>query len=213
MHKPSKESRALKALSEDVLVISRKQLRLLAVGFIVASLLVSFFTYKGLNGVPASVLCTAQLAITPTLTEKIADESKLASKIGGAFGIGSTEAKDIIRAAKAYEDKSFPTHKDILAVIAVESSFQPDAENKGAYGLMQVQLNQHKTNAINVKALKEPLHNIAVGSGILKQYYKMLGKDRDAAIVAYNTGPDPVLKGIYNMEYLDKVKKFRSWLG
>jgi len=213
MHKPSKESRALKALSEEVVVISLKQLKLLAVSFVVSALVAGILIYKGLNGVPASVLCSAPLAIAPINMEKPTDESKLASKIGGAFGIAPAEAKDIIRAAKAYEDKSFPTHKDILAVIAVESSFRPDAENKGAYGLMQVQLNQHKTNAINVKALKEPLHNIAVGSGILKQYYKMLGKDRDAAIVAYNTGPDLVLKGIYNMEYLDKVKKFRSWLG
>lgn len=62
----------------------------------------------------------------------------------------------------------------ILAVMAIESSFNPEAESPvGAQGLMQVMTKVHSKKFAahgGIKAAKDPVANIQVGSAILKEY-------------------------------------------
>ncbi|MCL1886395.1 MAG: transglycosylase SLT domain-containing protein [Betaproteobacteria bacterium] len=62
----------------------------------------------------------------------------------------------------------------ILAVMAIESSFNPEAESPvGAQGLMQVMTKVHSKRFEphgGIKAAKDPVTNIRVGSAILKEY-------------------------------------------
>lgn len=67
----------------------------------------------------------------------------------------------------------------VLAVISVESSFNPKAQsNKGAQGLMQVLTRVHKEKFApfgGVAAAFDPLANMRVGTQILKEYVKRTG--------------------------------------
>lgn len=67
----------------------------------------------------------------------------------------------------------------ILAVMAVESSFNPEAESPvGAQGLMQVMPHVHSKRFEphgGIEAAKDPVTNIRVGSAILKEYVARSG--------------------------------------
>ncbi|MCM1128717.1 MAG: transglycosylase SLT domain-containing protein [Alistipes senegalensis] len=67
----------------------------------------------------------------------------------------------------------------ILAVMAVESSFNPQAESPvGAQGLMQVMPHVHSKRFEphgGIEAAKDPVTNIRVGSAILKEYVARSG--------------------------------------
>jgi soluble lytic murein transglycosylase-like protein len=76
----------------------------------------------------------------------------------------------------------------ILAVVAVESRYNPVAESTvGAKGLMQVMPKQHLeklTDHGGEQALLDPYVNIMVGSRILREYQRRLG-DTEAALQMY----------------------------
>lgn len=67
----------------------------------------------------------------------------------------------------------------ILAVMAIESSFNPEAESPvGAQGLMQVMTKVHSKRFEphgGVQSAKDPITNIRVGSAILKEYVSRSG--------------------------------------
>lgn len=136
--------------------------------------------------------------------------SKLVDQVAARFDIPVERSKEIVTLAKAYEDKTFPTRDDLLAVIAVESSFNPLAENAGAYGLMQIQYGHHRDKAPSKASLYDPWQNIGVGAAILKQYYQIL-RSREGAIIAYQAGIGSYLAGDFNMDYLDKFNQAKFW--
>jgi soluble lytic murein transglycosylase-like protein len=85
----------------------------------------------------------------------------------------------------------------ILAVMAVESSFNPIAESVvGAKGLMQVIPEFHPEKFVGplggeLNAL-DPETNILVGARVLREYATRSGEDLVAALRLYGgTGPDP----------------------
>lgn len=67
----------------------------------------------------------------------------------------------------------------ILAVMAIESNFNPEAESPvGAQGLMQVMPHVHSKRFEphgGIKAAKDPVTNIRVGAAILKEYVSRSG--------------------------------------
>lgn len=67
----------------------------------------------------------------------------------------------------------------ILAVMAIESSFNPEAESPvGAQGLMQVMTRVHSKRFEphgGIQSAKDPITNIRVGSAILKEYVSRSG--------------------------------------
>ena len=79
----------------------------------------------------------------------------------------------------------------VLAIIAIESNFNPKAvSSKGALGLMQV-MPQWKTVLGITDDLTDPETSIRYGLQILG-FYKQMYKEMDMALTAYNRGPGPV---------------------
>ena len=80
----------------------------------------------------------------------------------------------------------------VLAVIAVESAFRPDAVSpKGAQGLMQ--LMPPTARGLGVTDSFDPRQNIEAGVRYLK-YLQDMYKDDRLALAAYNAGPAAVQK-------------------
>ena len=77
----------------------------------------------------------------------------------------------------------------ILAVMAIESRFNPIAESEfGAKGLMQVIPKHHwdKVEELGgVQAMLDPMNNILIGARILKQYVRQSGSV-ESALQIYN---------------------------
>ncbi|MGZ6143932.1 MAG: transglycosylase SLT domain-containing protein [Myxococcales bacterium] len=79
----------------------------------------------------------------------------------------------------------------VLAIIAEESRFNPDAVSPvGAVGLMQVMPQWEKVLGIQ-GSLKDPETSIKYGLQVLGFYMEMY-KDIEMALTAYNRGPGPV---------------------
>jgi len=97
-------------------------------------------------------------------------------------------------------DPVFPTTTDLLAIMAIESRFDPNAKSHvDARGLMQVLKGSY--------ALHD---NIPQGTDILKQYYGMVKNNKDDAVTAYNVGIGDFKRGVRNPNYLRKFKEERS---
>jgi hypothetical protein len=96
-----------------------------------------------------------------------------------------------VEAAKVYVDLAYKSAKQyrldphlVLAVMSIESSFDPDAQSHaGAQGLMQVLTRVHKEKFVpygGVKAAYDPESNIKVGSQILREYLVRNGNEAGA---------------------------------
>ena len=122
------------------------------------------------------------------------------------FKLPLTYAKEIVDLAtiNAYED--FPKKEDLLAVIAVESSYNAKAKYLGSYGLMQIEKKSH-ANQIGKRSLFDPSVNIELGASILREYYVLLNRNSKAAILAYNCGIGNYLKHRYKIDYYLKYLK------
>jgi hypothetical protein len=92
---------------------------------------------------------------------------------------------------KVYVDLAYKSAKQykldphlVLAVMSIESSFDPDAESHaGAQGLMQVLTRVHKEKFVpygGVTAAYDPESNIKVGSQILREYIVRSGNEAGA---------------------------------
>jgi soluble lytic murein transglycosylase-like protein len=103
----------------------------------------------------------------------------------------------------------------ILAVMAVESSFDPQAENpSGAQGLMQVLTRVHtsKFDAYGgVDAAWDPLANIRVGTRILSEYVGRHG-DVAAGLKAYVGAALLASDGGYGSKVLKRQAEFDAVL-
>ena len=128
-------------------------------------------------------------------------------KIVDKYKVEQELANRIVQLAHKYEQPTFPQAKDILAVVGIESSFNPKAKSElirdPALGLMQVRPGIWK---INPKALKDVEQQIRLGSNILHNYYNQLGGNIEKAVQAYNLGITAVKQGKRNPQYLEKYR-------
>lgn len=112
-------------------------------------------------------------------------------------------AKRIVDAAYVHARASGLSPMLVLAVVAKESSFKPDAQSHyGAVGLMQVVPRFHKNEiaAINhPSGLKHPESNIATGTRILGKYIKSSHGDVKQALHRYSGGA---------RRYVQRVQRF-----
>lgn len=100
-------------------------------------------------------------------------------------------ARTIAQAVHKYSAELTQDPDLVLAIMAVESNFNPDAvSNKGATGLMQIMPQWKKILGIN-EELTEPAISVRYGLQILG-FYQAMYKDIDVALTAYNRGPGPV---------------------
>lgn len=91
----------------------------------------------------------------------------------------------------------------VLAIIAIESSFNPNAVSPaGAIGLMQVMPVWKKT--LEVDDLTNPEVSIRAGVQIFAHYQQMF-RDEARALAAYNMGPGVAEPGAAANKYAEKV--------
>lgn len=104
------------------------------------------------------------------------------------------------------KNKSFPKASDVLAIVEVESRFDPKASFNGNYGLMQINYTTHKEKVKNKKHLKEIAKNLELGISYLEELNKNHNiKARSSIYNAYNVGPSAMRQGKKNENYVRKV--------
>jgi len=165
----------------------------------------------------AAVLSTVALsAHTPHLPPSVervvlkkletSDEriKKLVVNVTQKYKIDPAIGYDIVKTALKYEKSDFPRAEHLLAVIGIESSFNPEAKSKlkkdPALGLMQVRPGVWKIDKVQLGEIEGQIMH---GSQILDQYHRKL-KDPIKALHAYNIGITSFLKGKRSPEYLKK---------
>lgn len=127
------------------------------------------------SNVSSSINTHKTAPINPVLVKNATALNALTHYIAQHFHLKSSTAETIIKQAylAAHANKVKPTL--VLAIAAVESSYQPDAINthSGARGLMQVLPQWHKRRIAQIggkEALLQIRPNIEVGTEILAQY-------------------------------------------
>lgn len=120
-------------------------------------------------------------------------------------------AHKLVYLAEKYSYPDFPNRSDILAIMAVESSFNPNAYYLGNTGVMQINLKAHphlfrKSKTLSVEA------QVKHGVEILRRKYLFLKGNVKAAVLAYNVGAGAYLKGEYDIAYFNKWTKYRAWV-
>ena len=113
----------------------------------------------------------------------------LVQHVARRYRIGEAAAGRVVNAAYLSADEVGVDPLLVLAVIAVESSFNPAAESgAGAKGLMQIVPAWHRARLDEYggeEQLLDPLTNIAVGTRILNDYIAR-SADLEAALQSYN---------------------------
>jgi soluble lytic murein transglycosylase-like protein len=151
---------------------------------------------------------------TQTVVGKISSQpaETLALGIARRYRIALDDAFKIVKTAEANADPVFPKRDDLLAVIGIESSFNPTKKSPlrrdPAIGLMQVRPGVWNIKRKNLKTVDA---QIATGAAILSQYYSKLG-DKDAALNAYNVGITAHRRGVQNTRYVQKFHTERHLL-
>lgn len=146
------------------------------------------------------------LPVATTVVFKHSQEEAITKRIGAQYpSIPDKELKIIVSAALRYAstEYEFPSVEDILAVIAVESSFNCAARNREDHGCMQIN-KRYWGGVFPTDAFSEIDSNIRYGVILLNSHYFKNGYDRDAALTAYNRGQSAVNKGQTAPEYLRK---------
>jgi soluble lytic murein transglycosylase-like protein len=120
----------------------------------------------------------AKWGSTPALTS-LSAQRNLARFISSRYRIGRDEVSQLVGFAVKTGHETGVDPLLLIAVISVESSFDPQARSaQGAHGLMQVHTKVHidKFEPFGgAEAAFEPLPNIRVGAGILKEYLRREG--------------------------------------
>ena len=114
---------------------------------------------------------------------------KTAKFIANTYNVKEAFALKVVELAHKYAKPTFPTAKDILAIAAIESSFDPKAVSGLRYdpavGLLQV---RPRIWGLNKEKLENDItEQIKTGAEILHLYYKKL-HSKEAAVAAYNVG-------------------------
>lgn len=150
---------------------------------------------------------------TVSVAKKISEVERLTQAVVKNWDVTEKDATKIVKLAIKYEKPKFPKAKDILAVIGLESEFDPMAQSElkddPAIGLMQVRPGVWGISASSIKNNVE--QQIKVGTNILSDYFDKLNSP-SAALHAYNIGITLFNKGKTNQRYVDKFNKARKLL-
>lgn len=147
-------------------------------------------------------LHTVKKEKTETMPEPVAFEQKtetddriltLAEYVSKRYRVSMEATVDLVSTAYAVGEQTGLDPLLIVAVMAVESRFNPIAESvAGAKGLMQVIPKYHMEKIIasgGEKAMLEPETNILLGAKILGEYIARTG-DLATGLQMYNGAPD-----------------------
>lgn len=150
-----------------------------------------------------------QPAVLPAPAPTIKPEYKqLVNKITADYRVDPQLANHIVELAFKYQDPVFPRAQDIISLIGVESSFDPNAvsnlKTDPAVGLMQVRPEKW---GLSTNDLQTPEQQIKHGVHALSKYYKKLKGNKKAALQAYNVGLRNYKKGVKAPEYVQKFNR------
>jgi soluble lytic murein transglycosylase-like protein len=149
---------------------------------------------------------------TNTLIGKPEDRARakvVAGIVARRYRVAQDAAAGVVRAAFREGQRHGLDPMLILAVIAVESRFNPIAESEqGAVGLMQVvpRFHRDKIESLGTASMLLPEPNIAIGARILKDSIRRGGSDA-AGLQLYNGAVDDE-----NRTYANKVLNERRRL-
>lgn len=114
-----------------------------------------------------------------SIPQDLSDKARaLSAHIVSKFKVDPAHANHVVSSAMHTANRTGLPHTLVLAVIAVESSFNAAARNGGARGLMQIIPFWHKEKVKAVGGPEELMkvdNNIAAGSAILKEYIDRKG--------------------------------------
>ena len=142
---------------------------------------------------------------TPRITSVGAPEApsridRLAAVVARRYRVADDAAAEVVRTAFREGGRNGLDPLLILAVIAVESRFNPfAASEQGAVGLMQIVPRFHKDKLPDegAPAMLEPEANIVVGTRILKDSIRRGGSD-EAGLQLYNGAFDDETRAYAN---------------
>lgn len=167
------------------------QLRPIAAATLLSGALLAAASGDALAPVPAAeepqVCRPARVeAAAPPLS---ATELRLARYLSRRYVVGLAATEEMVQAAYAAAEQVGLDPLLLLAVAAVESSFNPFAESvMGAKGLMQIIPKYHRQKLEDLggdEALFDPQANILLGARILKEYVHRTGT-LEAGLQFYN---------------------------
>jgi hypothetical protein len=162
-------------------------------------------TFEGYTFDPPSKYVNTADLIKDVVLESSNRDTRLIDYIAEKFKVSKDVSKQVVEQSAQYARKTFPSQMDILAIIAIESKFNPKAESHGNFGLMQIQSKSHRDKSKG-RSLFNISANIQIGAEILNEYYVLMGNNIRAATSSYNVGPGTFLKRKVVSTYYDKYR-------
>ena len=167
-------------------------------------------------GSPAGQCYAADPSVWPTPTQsfevprKVAPTAdEIATVVTARFHIGLPDALEIGHAALNAARRYAISPLLLLAVIAVESSFDRFAVSVvGARGLMQVVPSQHRDRVLRTSDLTDAWTNVRIGSAILHDYIRASDGNLEDALNRYSGGA----KG-YSQRVADYMRMMNAEFG
>ncbi|MBP2027370.1 soluble lytic murein transglycosylase-like protein [Acetoanaerobium pronyense] len=170
-----------------------------------------------------------QMLLSPEVPEEVIEEKKVPASSNDsketdalkAF-IASKNSKlnntaiDNIMKSVSRTSSTYGVDKDlIVAVMWVESTFNPQTIYNNCYGIMQIHANTGRANGLSTSDLLNSDKNIEFGVSYLARHINSYGGDVRKALSAYNQGTTRVNKGNYSKKYenlvygrLNTIKEF-----
>jgi soluble lytic murein transglycosylase-like protein len=127
------------------------------------------------------------------------------------YRVAATAIETLVLASQTAGQRAGVDPMLIVAVMAIESGFNPIAESPmGAQGLMQVipRFHQDKLAAVPGDDLLDPVVNIHVGALVLKEYIRRTGS-LEAGLQQYN-GAVSDSEGLYAAKVLAEKRRIES---
>ena len=153
---------------------------------------------------------------TPTQTFEAPRDStptaeEIAAVVSARFHIGLPDALEIGHAALNAARRYTISPLLLLAMIAVESSFDRFAVSVvGAKGLMQVLPSQHRDRVLRTSDLTDARTNVRIGSAILHDYIRASDGNLEDALHRYSGGAKGYAKRVANHMRMMKAE-FGLW--
>jgi soluble lytic murein transglycosylase-like protein len=172
---------------------------------------------KNTTPTPVDVIREAAALPAPAITtnvrigkpEATPRPEQLATVVARRYRVAQDAALEVVGAAFREGKRYGLDPMLILAVIAVESRFNPVAESEqGAMGLMQVvpRFHPEKIAALGVSSVLLPDANIALGARILKDAIRRGGSDVATGLQLYNGAVDDETQAYANRVLTERKK-------
>ena len=149
--------------------------------------------------------------VAPSARESAAEREQqaVAEFIANRYRVAEKAAAGFVSVAYRAGEKYSLDPLLILAVMAIESRYNPVAEsNAGARGLMQVIPKYHPEKLEphgGEESLLVPEVNILVGAQILREYLRRFGGDTETALQVYNGALDEPTSRYSNKVFAEKA--------